>query len=206
MTPNPPESDTPAQRPQRTLGDPKFLRAMAHPTRLALLEAFEQQEPLTATQAAELIGETPTNCAFHLRTLAKYGFLEEAGSGPGRMRPWQRTHVGFAFAHDDADPEMAHAAAALDELLWQRWLDRLARVNQRRDQLTSAERAMVHGVETVSYLAPDEVAAFVGELQDLLSRYRERVEDPTLRPVNGIAIESLLFTFPRDVLGGKKNR
>jgi hypothetical protein len=34
-----------------------------------------------------MLGESPANCAFHLRTLAKYGFVEEAGDGRGRERP-----------------------------------------------------------------------------------------------------------------------
>jgi predicted ArsR family transcriptional regulator len=60
------------------------MRAVAHPVRLALLEALAQHQPMTATQAGEAIGESPTTCSFHLRMLAKYGVVEEAGSGPGR--------------------------------------------------------------------------------------------------------------------------
>jgi hypothetical protein len=36
---------------------------------------------ITATQASEALGESPANCAFHLRTLGKYGFVREAGGG-----------------------------------------------------------------------------------------------------------------------------
>jgi predicted ArsR family transcriptional regulator len=39
--------------------------------RWALLEALGQAGTLTATQASEMLGESPANCAFHLRTLAK---------------------------------------------------------------------------------------------------------------------------------------
>jgi DNA-binding transcriptional ArsR family regulator len=42
------------------------LRALSHPVRLALLEALATG-PLTATEAGELIDETPTTCSFHLR-------------------------------------------------------------------------------------------------------------------------------------------
>ncbi len=67
------------------------MRALAHPVRMALLELFAYHETLTATQASELLGESPANCAFHLRTLAKYGFVREAGGGKGRERPWTLT-------------------------------------------------------------------------------------------------------------------
>ena len=50
--------------------DARAMRALAHPVRVALLEALVHTGTLTATQASELLGESPANCAFHLRTLA----------------------------------------------------------------------------------------------------------------------------------------
>ena len=47
---------------------------------LSLIDLPGSHEPLTVTQASELIGESPTACAFRLRTLAKYGFLREAAN------------------------------------------------------------------------------------------------------------------------------
>ncbi len=72
---------------QYRVNDPAVMRALAHPLRWALLEALQHAGTLTATQAGEILGETPANCAFHLRTLAKYGLVEEAGgakAGSGR--------------------------------------------------------------------------------------------------------------------------
>src|SRR6266480_6150204 len=79
--------------PRRTieLTDPRALRAVAHPTRLALIGLLRRRGPLTATRAGELIGESAASCSFHLRQLAKYGLVEEAGGGRGRERPWQAT-------------------------------------------------------------------------------------------------------------------
>ena len=67
----------------RQLTDPKAMRAMAHPVRLALMEEINDAGTLTATEAAERVGESPSNCSFHLRQLAKYGFVEEARAAPG---------------------------------------------------------------------------------------------------------------------------
>jgi len=64
----------------RELTDPKVMRALTHPVRLALLEVLATEGPLTATEAGELIGESPTTCSFHFRQLKKYGFIEEAGT------------------------------------------------------------------------------------------------------------------------------
>ncbi|HXC45240.1 MAG TPA: helix-turn-helix domain-containing protein, partial [Solirubrobacteraceae bacterium] len=73
----------------RELSDARTMRALSHPVRLALIETLGLAGPLTATQAGERIGESPTTCSFHLRQLAKYGFVEEAGGGSGRARPWR---------------------------------------------------------------------------------------------------------------------
>src|ERR1700735_5248760 len=94
----------------RLVNDPKTLRALTHPVRLALLEALTLEGPLTATAAGELIGESPTTCSFHFRQLAKYGFVEEADSGPGRLRPWKLVSVGMKFSDVTDDPEMGGAA------------------------------------------------------------------------------------------------
>src|SRR5436309_138158 len=61
---------------QLELTDPKAMRALAHPLRIELLRLL--REPRTATECAEALGESPQSCSYHLRTLAKYGFVERA--------------------------------------------------------------------------------------------------------------------------------
>ncbi|MGH9125487.1 MAG: winged helix-turn-helix domain-containing protein [Acidimicrobiales bacterium] len=110
----------------RRITDPRELRAMSHPVRLALMEALRDEGQLTATQAAELVGESPANCSFHLRTLAKYGFVHEAEGGKGRERPWQL--VSTAHNIPDAGElagEAGAAAGALVEVLAERGAERM---------------------------------------------------------------------------------
>src|ERR1700689_5979851 len=109
----------------RDVTDPKTLRALTHPVRLALLEALALEGPLTATAAGELIGESPTTCSFHFRQLAKYGFVEEAGHGPGRQRPWKLVHIGMRFSDVNDDPEMSIAAKTLEKMMIDRAFGRL---------------------------------------------------------------------------------
>ncbi len=82
----------------RRLDSAQALRALAHPVRIALLELLTFHGPQTATQAAEQVGESPSNCSFHLRQLAKYGLVEEADdvASTGRARPWRVTQVGIS--------------------------------------------------------------------------------------------------------------
>jgi len=104
----------------RELTDPRAMRAITHPVRLALIEALSLEGPLTATRAAEVIGESPTTCSFHFRQLAKYGFVEQASTGPGRMRSWRLTRVGMRFTDLHDDPETQIAARALSRTLRER--------------------------------------------------------------------------------------
>lgn len=87
----------------RRIVDPKAIRAMAHPLRWRILDLLRAEGPLTATQVSEPIGESPANCSFHLRTLAKYGFIEEAEGGVGRNRPWQAIKDVAWEVEDEAD-------------------------------------------------------------------------------------------------------
>ena len=62
------------------------------------------------------MGESPANTSFHLRQLAKYGYVEEAEGGTGRRRPWKRKHLGMRFSEVHADPETAAAARELSRV------------------------------------------------------------------------------------------
>src|SRR3984885_1511212 len=95
------------------LTDPRALRAMAHPIRLSLIGLLRREGPLTATQAGELIGESSASCSFHLRQLAKYGLVEEAGGGHGRERPWRATTMFTGWPDVAEDPKVDAAADLL---------------------------------------------------------------------------------------------
>src|ERR1700689_344245 len=73
------------------LTDPKMMRALAHPARIAIWSHIALRGSVTATECAEVAGLSPSACSYHLRTLAKYGFIEEdrASAANGRERPWR---------------------------------------------------------------------------------------------------------------------
>ena len=65
------------------------LRGLAHPIRLQLLALLADEGALTSTRASTRTGETVANCSFHLRQLAKYGFVEAANGDDRRHHPWR---------------------------------------------------------------------------------------------------------------------
>ena len=110
---------------ERRLTSATELRALSHPTRLALMELLEEEGPLTATEAGERLGESPANASFHLRTLARYGYVEEAPGGRGRQRPWQVLDRATKISGDELGPEAKLAADAFLQLVRERDLQRL---------------------------------------------------------------------------------
>jgi len=103
--------------PRRRLDDPRTIRALAHPLRLHLLQLLLQRGPLTATEAGDLVGESPASASFHLRQLARYGYVEEAGGGTGRRRPWRAVDEVQELPVAGLTGEAALAASELDRVL-----------------------------------------------------------------------------------------
>ena len=79
------------------LTDARAIRAIAHPARLIVIEAlYDQGLELTATQAAELAGTTPSAMSYHLRALERYGIVRRgAATQDARERPWTRAAREF---------------------------------------------------------------------------------------------------------------
>ena len=191
------DSDAPGLPELREVHDAQTMRALAHPVRIALVEVLSLEGPLTATEAGERIGESPTTCSFHLRQLAKYGFVEEAGGGRGRARPWRMTRIGMTLAGASDDPEVALAALTLSRLLRERQLRRYQAWQESRSSYPKAWREAAHDSEYLFYVTLDELQALSRELTELLlPRFRERLTDPAARPEGAVPVELLLFAYP----------
>jgi hypothetical protein len=188
----------------RKLTDARAMRALAHPVRIALLEALLHAGTLTATQASELVGESPANCAFHLRTLAKYGYVVEAGGGKGRERPWRRAHVELHITTEQEDPGAALAAEELGQFWLETTLERArSRLSRRHAWPEEWRRTGLLGEsEYIAYMTPDEAREFDAEVMQLYRRFEDRLDHPERRPDGAMPIEMLLLNYPLLHLAG----
>ncbi len=188
--------------PQLDLNDPKAMRALAHPLRWALLESLGHAGTLTATQASEMLGESPANCAFHLRTLARYGFVEEAGGGKGRERPWRQAYRRLSWQARQGDEQFRLAGQALNQI----WLDRvLSRARRSLAATASWPEGFADdlgGSTSMLYVTPDEARELYGELMKTVERtigqehrFTER-KDPARRPPGAVPVEFVLLGYP----------
>ncbi len=180
------------------------MRALAHPVRISLLELLIIDGPMTATESGERLGESPTTCSFHLRQLARYGFVEEAGGGPGRQRPWKVTSAGMVMGDDQGDHVTALAAAALQRMFLERHLRRLRAWRESRLRYPKVWRDLATENEYVLWVTPEELAEIELDLGRALMRFHERIGDRTARPEGSRPVEVLEFIFPIDLenLGG----
>jgi DNA-binding transcriptional ArsR family regulator len=161
---------------RRRLTSATELRALSHPTRLALLELLDEEGALTATQAGERLGESPANVSFHLRTLAKYGYVEEAPGGRGRQRPWQIVHRSNEIPGDELGPEARLAAGALLRQIRERDLQRLEVYESTRGDYPKDWREAANEMRLTTHLTAAELAELAAAIEAVLEPYLHRGE------------------------------
>jgi DNA-binding transcriptional ArsR family regulator len=169
------------------------MRAVSHPVRLSLLEALAIRGPLTATQASALIDESPTTCSFHLRQLAKYGLVEEAGGGPGRNRPWRVVRVGFVIDPQPGDVAGQLASRALASVALARQVARHESSVRSSDGFPEQWRDAAWQHEMVWWVTPDELSEIEAQIDELVQRYVHRLIDPADRPDGAVPVEFVTF-------------
>jgi DNA-binding transcriptional ArsR family regulator len=186
----------PPRRSVTRLTDPKALRALAHPIRLALVGLLRQHGQLTATQAADLIGESSASCSFHLRQLAKYGLVEEAGGGQGRERPWRATTMFTSWPALADDPKVEAAVGLLRGVIMDHYIQELARWYEvMADEPAEWQRAVQFG-DTSLYVTAAELADLNLRVRDLVDAYLDRQANPELRPPDARLVSYLHIAHP----------
>jgi predicted ArsR family transcriptional regulator len=187
------ESGLPLRRLQRA----DQLRALAHPRRMEIIDLLMADGPLTASQCAAKLDDSAASCSYHLRQLARFGFVEEAEGGHGRNRPWRWVPLGNKIDAGDSPAERS-AAEALAAVLDTRNFDRVRRHHQRRaadpwrDSATSSDWAIrvtegelrELGSAITALLAPLQRRTYTGDappdsrLVDVLAYLMPRPDDP----------------------------
>ncbi|WP_155374407.1 winged helix-turn-helix domain-containing protein [Catellatospora vulcania] len=182
--------------PMRDITDPRMLRAMAHPVRLRLLNELALHGPATATALAERVGESAANCSWHLRQLAKFGFIEEAEGGVGRNRPWRWVPMGNRWGGPDEPPELMQAGRELNATLLAQELALHNQWDEQRQTDDTGWRHAAFSVQNVNWLTAEELTAMEDELLAVLTRYNQRVTDPAARPEGSRPVRMVAWANP----------
>ncbi|MDO8152568.1 transcriptional regulator [Isoptericola sp. b408] len=189
--------------PVRKISDPRELRALAHPVRFAIIDLLAEG-PLTATQCAERLGETPANCSYHLRQLEKYGHVFRADGGHGRERPWRARDEGITW--DEDGPAGVAARVALDEAVDEFRFDAWRRFRRRRAAEPEPWRRAALSTDVVAWLTPAELERVTQGLYDLFAPYEERDADPAARPEGARAVRLFAYAYPGGPGAGEAHR
>src|SRR5580704_7636339 len=178
------------------LTDARALRAYAHPVRMKLVGLLRTEGPLTATRAGELLGESSGTTSFHLRQLAKYGLVEEAGGGTGRQKPWRATTTSTAWDSTAGPPEAAAATSLLNTIVAEGYFEQLMRwLEARPDQPAEWQRADWLG-DRILWVTAEELDELGHQVLELVDTYFERQVKPELRPPGARLVSYLHLAFP----------
>jgi DNA-binding transcriptional ArsR family regulator len=156
--------------------DPLAIKALAHPVRLDLLELLATISPATAAQCGRILGVPQANCSFHLRQLAKYGFVEDAGPGGDRReRQWRIVEPRPTIRIDSSGDQLVRRQ--LEDLVLDREAAAVRAYTAReRDESPSWRRAL--GITTaVAALTAEEATDLRAKWLALLEPYLRRDND-----------------------------
>lgn len=147
--------------------DPRALRAMAHPARQRLIAELLAGRVMTATEAADLVGLSPSAVSHHLRALERYGIAERAEPGEdARTRPWRSRVTDLNFT-----PRDVSSAEAVNVVVQQE----LARLSRNLDGLLRDRREGPRKHDSIG-LSVSETWLTDTERQETLARIEELLD------------------------------
>ncbi|QLH27101.1 winged helix-turn-helix transcriptional regulator [Streptomyces sp. Rer75] len=163
-----------------------------HHVRTDLLDLLAEVGTVTATEAASRLGYSSGLCSFHLRQLARHGYIEEAPHSGGRVRPWRLSrHTPAdtpAAGGGSAEEQFGDLARGLEDESWQRWLTQ-------RDEAPSAWRRD-EAFSAVAYLTPEEMSRVADVIRRALAPYQDREQRPLARPEGARPVALITRLFP----------
>jgi DNA-binding transcriptional ArsR family regulator len=193
----PPEPASGAGNPfgDLELTEPRAMRALAHPVRLAILSRLQREGPATATELSEHVGASPSVTSWHLRHLAEFGLVRDSDQGTDRRkRYWEARARGFRVQFPD-DEEGRAATRALTRTMLEQAADQPLRWLTETEPLLEAEWRHESGQsDTGVRLTVDELAGVNAAIEQVLAPYVTR--DPSDLPPGSRRVRILRYVLP----------
>ena len=161
---------------------PQEIKALTHPLRLDLLELLAVIGPATAARCGRALGVPQANCSFHLRQLAKYGFVEDAGpGGDRRKRAWRLPEVRPTLRVPPGVDSVLEGQ--LRRVVVEREAQAILDFAERREQESPQWRDKATVMTAVAVLSPEDALEIKDKWQALLEPYLARTAaESQLRP------------------------
>lgn len=159
------------------VADAATLKAVAHPLRVRLLGALRLDGPATASELGRRFGESSGSTSYHLRQLARFGYVEEDPDQPNaRDKRWRARHryTSWTDIVVAGDPEGAEAARWMRERQ-RSFVTRVAETFHEQSDSYSPEWRRVAGQSDMAVrLTPASVAALTERIEALAEEYAAR--------------------------------
>ena len=154
--------------------DPRVLRAIAHPTRMRVLDELEVSGPMRAADVAEVLDIPANQASFHLRQLAKYGLIEEApeAARDGRDRVWKAVNED-GMRLDLSELEKAPGGKAAVSVFRRQWLANAHESLDRAMQWHDRNDSTVNVANGTLRLTKAEASKLADEIGELIERTRK---------------------------------
>jgi hypothetical protein len=178
------------------LVDPAAMRALAHPLKWALMDVLLVEGSATSTRCAELVGDTQANCSFHLRQLARYGLVEPAPTSSKRDRPWRMASTDQSWSRIQPDETRARAAAELERVFIQHEMAKLMRWERSSHTYPDGWRRAALRTGAQTWLTASELAVLADQISELMFSYRDRADDPSMRPEGARPVRLFAVGYP----------
>jgi DNA-binding transcriptional ArsR family regulator len=193
---SPRRTKPPAERPPVKLTDPRAIRALAHPARLAVIDELYSGRELTATECAEIAGLSPSAMSYHLRSLEKVGIVERAEStGDGRERPWRAAGSYLQVDSTSGGAGELAASAALGSTVLRRTVELFDNYLARRSSEPPEWLDAVEASYGQVWLTAEEAKQIGEQWVELVAGYRGR-KDSANRPPTARRMRMAVMLFP----------
>jgi DNA-binding transcriptional ArsR family regulator len=179
------------------LTDPKMMRALAHPARIAIWTHIGLHGSATATECAEVAGLSPSACSYHLRALARYGFVEEdrASAADGRERPWRARLISFNMEDGpDATAAGRVASRVLVENLRADAEETRARYLDRKSEYPADWQAAAGEMFSGAFVTAEELEELRAKVEEVMAPYIRL--DEAERTPGALPVRIMLDMFP----------
>lgn len=151
---------------------------MAHPLRLQLIGTLRIDGPQTVGALSERLDAAPGSISFHLGTLERHGFVEQAPdlARDRRERWWRATAERTTFEPIDLqeDPAQRVAGRAMRQAIVQQYAAGQLAYLETEDALDPSWIAAATMGDDAMWLTPAQLRELSDELEALSSRWHRR--------------------------------
>lgn len=176
--------------------DLEALRALAHPRRQRIMQHLTVHGPATSASLARALGLNTGATSYHLRELARFGFVEEVPEqAHGRQRWWRAAHRDLRFPRrSQQSAQMRPVIDEMNRLAFAADIEWFARSQAEFGGDGPWSDAFPYSRGTIR-LTFDELLTFFEEYIALLNRYK-RPDEKTPPGARTVLTRFLAFPAP----------